>query len=225
MESSNSELIDKWGFWLVMYTLASTIFLMLLSAVLSYPWTPIAILILLTIQLPCFLGGVLYLYFGAKFRSAIFLSVGVLALLALMISNIYRHIPILSFYLNDKKIYLLIVFVSFILLIVRLRKRSLGKVNEVEKWGIWLASFAIVAPFLACCVYLSLRLFPGVSIRLFPVVELGFMISCIVGGIIYLFLGAKQRSFKYASLGLAAPLLGYLHLVLLLVVLSWSFMN
>ena len=136
MELTKNELIEKWGFWLVVYTFASTIFIMLLQVALSYSRAPIVILVSSIIQLPCLVGGVMYLYFDAKFRSAISLSVGVLALLTLIFSGLSRHIPVLSFYLNDKKIYVLIVFVSFILLITRLRKNSPEKVNATEKWGI-----------------------------------------------------------------------------------------
>jgi len=201
MNVNNLELVEKCGFWLALYTFVSIIFTCEESAILSNG-------IQTAIFIPCFLGGILYLYFGAKFRSAIFLSVGVSALLPGAV--------FLFTYFSVTKIYTLIVFVSFFLLIARRSEMSFGKNSETEKWGIWLAGFAICVSFVACCLYLLVKIFHGNLAKLFLS---GFviLIPFLIGGISYLFLGAKQRSFRYASAGLAALLLGCINFFCLVV--------
>jgi hypothetical protein len=216
MKVNNCELIEKWGFWLALYTFASIIFTFEGSAILSNE-------IMAAIFIPCFLGGILYVYFGAKFRSAILLGVGASTLLpgAILLRSTLPSVSFILTYFSIPKIYAAVVFPSLFLLIARRSEMTFGKDSTTEKWGIWLTSFAISVSFVACCLYLLVRIFQGNLAKLFTL-GLVILIPCLIGGLSYLFLGAKQRSFKYASAGLATLLLGCIN-VFCLVAISLPF--
>ena len=162
------------------------------------------------------------MYFGAKFRSAMYLCVGVSALFPVVLLGL--GFPPLGWPFGIKFSGLIFV-VSFCLLVVRRSKIDPNVRQWPEVWGSRIAGFTICAPFLAYCLYLLATIFPRYYIKFIPVSQLlVLMIPCVIGGIFYLFLGAKRRSFKYASVGLATILIVFLNSIYLLT-LSFSFFD
>jgi len=96
----------------------------------------------------------------------------------------------------------------------------------MEKGANYLATFTLLAPLFTYGLYLFARSAPvEASWRLFPSHQLMWLAALsAVGGIVYLFLGAKHRSFKYASMGLATAYIAFIHFAFTLG-LAFSFMD
>jgi hypothetical protein len=203
MKVNNCELIEKWGFWLTVYAFVSVF---LTIPLLTYPFVLSSRLIALGILSPCLVGGIFFLYFGTKFRSGIYLSAGASMLLSLTFlwsSTYYQAIEVL-----------LILIVSFCLLVARCAKTGFLQNLVIEKWGNRLTGFLLCLPLFAFCLYLYARTAPDRPWELFPYTKLMWLaVPCALAGLLYLFLGAKHRSYKYANMGLATLYLTYFNLI------------
>ena len=213
MKLSNNELMEKWGFWLIVYAFLS---IFSTAVLLSYPYDLTSHLIAAAILLPCLAGGILFLYFGAKFRSGIDLCAGVAMLLP---------VTFLGSPTYERRMVGLIFLVSFCLLVARCAKTYFAKDQTIEKWGNRLAGFVMCVPLLTSCLYLFARAAPGRPWEIFPSTELMWLaVPCVLGGLFYAFLGAKYRSYKYANMGLATIYLAYFNFAFV-IGLAFSFMD
>jgi len=228
MKVNNCELIEKWGFWLALYTFAS-IFLEgflfnLLPPDIANNSTGILLRCVLfaLILLPCFMGGVFYLFLGAKFRSPIYLSVGLSSLIMVVFLGTFFYLPTSFFQENSLKFYGVIIFISCCLSVARRHRIKFENNVPIEKWGIRLAVFTMCVPLLALPVIIFSHLLPEsfATRNYLMYLFLVLMVPSIVGGLFYLGVGAKFKSFKFASAGLSSLLLSFQNVVMLFFVFS-----
>jgi len=207
MKVNNCELIEKWGFWLALYTFASMFLLNFAFSLYPPIYEPNSRDILLhcalfaLILLPCFIGGTYYLFLGAKWRSSLNLSIGLLALLMILVAGMVVYIPSSFFQYNGIKIYVVLILTTCFLLIVR-RNNGKPERNElITKWERWLINYSICIPL----IELPFVLFPSLQsnnfLAYFPLL---LLFPSIIGGFVYLGIALKLRSVKFGSVGLAS---------------------
>jgi len=210
MKLSNNELMEKWGFWLALYTFAS-IFLLSFAFSLYPPiYEPNSRDILFhcalfaLILLPCFIGGMYYLFLGAKLHSSLNLSIGLSALLMILVVGMGLYIPGSFFQNNGIKIYVILIFATCFLLIVRRNNEKLERNELITKWKRWLINYSICIPLIELPFVLLPRL---QSKDLFVPFPLVLLFPSIIGGLVYLGIALKLRSVKFGSVGLASLIL------------------
>jgi len=203
MQWSDNKANEKFGFWLVLYSYFS---LYLIAFLLSQPKQIGLHLVVIPIIIPCLLGGVGFLLVGKKFNSAIYICLGVVILLPL------------SFVSSERLQYKFAALFTLGLLCLLSSWNNIMNIDQkpaVEKHARYLAAFALLAPLITYGIYLFAK---SVSVTnpwdLFPSGLDGLAVPIAMGGIIYLFIGAKHRSYKYASMGFASLYIAYVHFVL-----------
>jgi len=228
MQVNNCELIEKWGFRLALYTFASIflegfLFNLLLPDIANNSMgVLLRCLLFALILLPCFMGGVFYLFLGAKFRSPIYLSVGLSALIMVIFLSTFFYLPTSFFQENSLNFYGVIILISCCLSAARRHRIKLENNVPIEKWGIRLAVFTMCVPLSVLPVITFSHLLPEsfATRNYLMYLLLVLMIPSVVGGMFYLGVGAKFKSFKFATAGLSSLLLSFQNFVMLFIAFS-----